>query len=135
MASYSTNEFKNGLKLMIDGDPCSIIDNEFVKPGKGQAFNRVLAKGQEDAHTGNDGQDKRQQRGSPLHGAGVDGATLLRVDPDAFRELFHECGETIAKFDALVEAIPAKYYLHRRDETLDDFDETLTFAAGVGQKQ
>lgn len=41
MASYSTNEFKNGLKLMIDGDPCSIIDNEFVKPGKGQAFNRV----------------------------------------------------------------------------------------------
>lgn len=41
MASYSTNEFKSGLKLMIDGDPCSIIDNEFVKPGKGQAFNRV----------------------------------------------------------------------------------------------
>jgi elongation factor P len=27
--------------LMIDGDPCSIIENEFVKPGKGQAFNRV----------------------------------------------------------------------------------------------
>ena len=26
---------------MLDGDPCSIIDNEFVKPGKGQAFNRV----------------------------------------------------------------------------------------------
>ncbi len=41
MASYSTNEFRGGLKLMIDGDPCSIIENEFVKPGKGQAFNRV----------------------------------------------------------------------------------------------
>ena len=41
MASYSTNEFKGGLKIMLDGDPCSIIDNEFVKPGKGQAFNRV----------------------------------------------------------------------------------------------
>ncbi len=41
MATFSTNEFKQGLKLMIDGDPCSIIDNEFVKPGKGQAFNRV----------------------------------------------------------------------------------------------
>ncbi|MEN8106566.1 MAG: elongation factor P [Pseudomonadota bacterium] len=41
MASYSTNEFKGGLKIMIDGDPCSIIENEFVKPGKGQAFNRV----------------------------------------------------------------------------------------------
>lgn len=41
MASYSTNEFKAGLKLMLDGDPCTIIENEFVKPGKGQAFNRV----------------------------------------------------------------------------------------------
>ncbi len=41
MASYSTNEFKGGLKIMLDGDPCSIVENEFVKPGKGQAFNRV----------------------------------------------------------------------------------------------
>jgi elongation factor P len=41
MATYSTNEFKSGLKLMLDGDPCSMIENEFVKPGKGQAFNRV----------------------------------------------------------------------------------------------
>ncbi len=41
MASYSTNEFRSGLKVMLEGDPCSIIENEFVKPGKGQAFNRV----------------------------------------------------------------------------------------------
>ncbi|HEB96354.1 MAG TPA: elongation factor P [Sedimenticola thiotaurini] len=41
MASYSTNEFRGGLKIMLDGDPCTIIENEFVKPGKGQAFNRV----------------------------------------------------------------------------------------------
>ena len=41
MASYSTNEFKGGLKILLDGDPYSIIENEFVKPGKGQAFNRV----------------------------------------------------------------------------------------------
>ncbi len=41
MASYSTNEFRSGLKVMVDGDPCAIIENEFVKPGKGQAFNRV----------------------------------------------------------------------------------------------
>lgn len=26
---------------MLDGYPCSIIENEFVQPGKGQAFNRV----------------------------------------------------------------------------------------------
>lgn len=41
MATYSTNEFRSGLKVMLDGDPCAILENEFVKPGKGQAFNRV----------------------------------------------------------------------------------------------
>jgi elongation factor P len=41
MASYSTNEFKSGLRILIDGDPYAIVENEMVKPGKGQAFNRV----------------------------------------------------------------------------------------------
>lgn len=44
MATYSTNEFRVGVKVMLDGDPCSIVENEFVKPGKGQAFNRVRLK-------------------------------------------------------------------------------------------
>ena len=44
MANYSTNEFKNGLKVMLEGDPCSMVDVEFVKPGKGQAFTRVKMK-------------------------------------------------------------------------------------------
>ena len=41
MSSYTTNEIRGGMKLLIDGDPYSVIDNEYVKPGKGQAFNRV----------------------------------------------------------------------------------------------
>jgi elongation factor P len=41
MASFSTNEFKSGLKILLDGEPYNIVENEFVKPGKGQAFNRV----------------------------------------------------------------------------------------------
>lgn len=41
MSSYSTNEFRSGLKIMLDKNPFVIVDNEFVKPGKGQAFNRV----------------------------------------------------------------------------------------------
>jgi len=44
MATYSTNQFKNGLKIILDGDPCSITENIVVKPGKGQAFNRVKAR-------------------------------------------------------------------------------------------
>lgn len=41
MAVYSTNEIRNGMKVMVDNDPCTILENEFVKPGKGQAFNRI----------------------------------------------------------------------------------------------
>ena len=41
MANFSTNEFKSGLKVMIDNDPCSMIEVDMVKPGKGQAFTRV----------------------------------------------------------------------------------------------
>ena len=41
MATYSTNEFKSGLKIILEGDPYTIVENEFVKPGKGQAFNRT----------------------------------------------------------------------------------------------
>ncbi len=41
MATFATNEFKSGLKVLLEGDPCTILENEFVKPGKGQAFNRV----------------------------------------------------------------------------------------------
>jgi elongation factor P len=41
MANFSTSEFKSGLKVLVDGEPCSILENEVVKPGKGQAFNRV----------------------------------------------------------------------------------------------
>ncbi len=44
MATYTTSEFKSGLKVLLEGDPCSIVENEFVKPGKGQAFNRVKLK-------------------------------------------------------------------------------------------
>ncbi|MGI9214288.1 MAG: elongation factor P [Gammaproteobacteria bacterium] len=44
MVVYSTNEFKAGLKIILEGEPYVIIENEFVKPGKGQAFSRVKFK-------------------------------------------------------------------------------------------
>ena len=40
----STNQFKNGTKILIDNAPCSIIEHEFHKPGKGQAVMRVKYK-------------------------------------------------------------------------------------------
>ena len=41
MATYNTNVVKSGLRIILDQDPYIIVENEFVKPGKGQAFNRV----------------------------------------------------------------------------------------------
>ena len=67
MANYSTNEFKAGLKVMLDGDPCSIVENELVKPGKGQAFNRVKLR---NLMTGRVG-EKTFKSGDSLEGADV----------------------------------------------------------------
>jgi len=44
MAQISTNEFRGGVKVEMEGQPYIIISNEFVKPGKGQSFNRVRLK-------------------------------------------------------------------------------------------
>lgn len=44
MAQVSTNEFRSGMKVEVEGQPYTIVSNEFVKPGKGQSFNRVRLK-------------------------------------------------------------------------------------------
>jgi elongation factor P len=38
VATYNTSEFRKGLKVQIDGDPYLMIECNFVKPGKGNAF-------------------------------------------------------------------------------------------------
>lgn len=41
---YETNEFRKGLKVEIDGQPYEMVDCQFVKPGKGNAFTRTRLK-------------------------------------------------------------------------------------------
>ena len=38
---YGTSDFKKGLKIMIRGEPCVILDFQHVKPGKGNQFTRT----------------------------------------------------------------------------------------------
>jgi len=38
------NQLRVGLKIMQDNAPCVIVDTDFVKPGKGQAFVRLKFK-------------------------------------------------------------------------------------------
>ena len=41
MATYYSNDFRAGLKIMLDGEPYAVEASEFVKPGKGQAFESI----------------------------------------------------------------------------------------------
>jgi elongation factor P len=51
MGSYSVNDIRSGMKVLLDGEPFSIVDNEFVKPGKGQAFNRIKVRNLKNGRT------------------------------------------------------------------------------------
>ena len=92
MANYSTNEFKAGLKVILDGDPCTIVENEIVKPGKGQAFNRVRLK---NLKTGRQW-EKTFKSGESLEGADVrdmdmqylyaDGEFWYFMEPESFEQ-------------------------------------------------
>lgn len=94
MASYvSTSEFKNGLKVIMEGDPFSILENEFVKPGKGQAFNRVKLRNLKTGRV----LEKTFKSGDTLEAADVtdmdmqylysDGTMLTFMNPKSYEQL------------------------------------------------
>jgi elongation factor P len=41
---YETSDFKKGLKILIEGQPFTIVDFQHVKPGKGNQFTRTKLK-------------------------------------------------------------------------------------------
>jgi elongation factor P len=93
MANYSTNEFKNGLKVMVDNDPCSMTEVEMVKPGKGQAFTRVKMRNLITGRT----LERTYKSGESLPGADVmdtdmqylynDGEFWYFMDPNTFEQV------------------------------------------------
>lgn len=83
MAFFSTNEFKSGLKVMLDNDPCSIVENEYVKPGKGQAFNRVKLRNLKTGRV----LEKTFKSGDTLEGADVIDTEMQYLYQDG--EFFH----------------------------------------------
>ncbi len=93
MATYSTNEFRGGLKIMLDGDPYAIVENEFVKPGKGQAFNRVRVRNLKTGRV----VEKTFKSGDTVEAADVhdtqmqylynDGEMWYFMDPESFEQL------------------------------------------------
>ena len=41
---YDTSDIRKGLKVLMDGNPYTVIEFQFVKPGKGAAFTRTKFK-------------------------------------------------------------------------------------------
>ena len=44
LAMYDTSDIRKGLKVLMDGQPFTIVEFQFVKPGKGAAFTRTKFK-------------------------------------------------------------------------------------------
>lgn len=44
MGQVATNEVKGGMKVEVDGEPFSVVSNEYFSPGKGQPVNRIKLK-------------------------------------------------------------------------------------------
>ncbi len=93
MASVSTNEMKAGTKLLIDGDPYSVIDNEYRKPGKGQATNTIKIRNLKTGRV----LDRTLKSGDTIESADVedkdmqylynDGEFWTFMDPKTFEQL------------------------------------------------
>lgn len=93
MANFSTNEIKSGLKVRVDGDPCVVLENEYVKPGKGQAFNRIKIRNLKTQRV----IERTYKSGDVLEGADVvdtqlqylynDGTLWYFMDPETFEQL------------------------------------------------
>ncbi len=44
MPQISTGDVRGGFKVEVEGEPYNVVSNEFIKPGKGQPFNRIKLK-------------------------------------------------------------------------------------------
>ncbi len=79
-----TSDIKKGVKLMQDGQPYIVVDFQFVKPGKGQAFTRTKMK---NMLTG--GMLERNIRsGEKLEAADVQEVTLSFIYPEGTDYVF-----------------------------------------------
>lgn len=98
MATYGLNDVKSGVKIIVDGDPCTIVDADFVKPGKGQAFTRIRIRNLKNGRT----VEKTLKASESFEGADVvetnmqylysDGEFWHFMQPDTFEQ--HQASAT-----------------------------------------
>ena len=91
---YDTNDIRKGLKIILDGQPYTVADFQFVKPGKGQAFTRTRLK-----HLSTGAViDRTFKSGEKLEPADVEERTMTFIYPegDAFVFMDQNSGEQVS---------------------------------------
>jgi elongation factor P len=115
-----TSDIRKGIKIMVDGQPYVVVDFQFVKPGKGQAFTRTKMK---NLLTG--GVIERNIRsGEKLEAADVEDRTLQYIYPDGDMFVFMNLGSG-DQLSVHREAIGAA-----ADYLTDGLDVTVTLYRG-----
>jgi elongation factor P len=108
---YAANELRPGVKIIIDGTPCNIIENDYVKPGKGQGFNRIKFKNLKTGRV----LDRTLKSGESLPGADVSEfeAQFLYQDGDRWHFMRSSDYEQFAADETAV--ADAKSWLKEQD--------------------
>jgi elongation factor P len=115
-----TSDIRKGLKLLMDGQPYVVVDFQFVKPGKGQAFTRTKMK---NMLTG--GNIERNIRsGEKLEPADVEDRTLQYIYPegDMFVFMNSTTGDQVS--------VPADVVGYDSGFLIDGIDVTITIYNG-----
>ncbi len=88
-----TSDIRKGLKLMMDGQPYIVVDFQFVKPGKGQAFTRTRMKNMLTGGT----LERNIRSGEKLEAADVEERSLQYIYPegDAYVFMNSQTGEQV----------------------------------------
>jgi elongation factor P len=97
MAQATTNEIKPGFKVEVDNEPYYVVSNEFVKPGKGQAINRIRLKSILSGRV----LEKTYKSGEKLD--------LADVEEKQFRLLYLESHDAVFMDDATYEQINVSF--------------------------
>lgn len=114
---YQTSDIRKGLKIELDGQPYTVVEFQFVKPGKGQAFTRTRIK---NLLTGNV-LERTFKSGESLAEADVDQRNMQYMYEDG--ESFHFMNtETFNQI-----AIPAEVIAESKDWLLEEMTVDVLF--------
>ena len=78
-----TSDIKKGFKMLIDGVPFAVVDHQFVKPGKGQAFIRTRIKNMMTGAV----IDRTFKSGEKLEKADTEGTSRVFMDTQSYEQL------------------------------------------------